>query len=100
MNKVSWFAKQLRHKTGNETLQLSLNDEEYRLTAQQSFELASYAAQTFTICAVATETDSGYMAVIVPGQTYRLRIDGHSVLFKIVTRKIWFFDSVQTIAAE
>ncbi len=100
MDKVSWFAKQLQHKTGNETLQLSLNDEEYRLTAQQSFELASYAAQTFTACAVATGTDSGYAAVIISGQPYRLQLNGHSVLFKIMTRKIWFYDSVQTIAAE
>jgi hypothetical protein len=100
MNKVSWFAKQLQHKTGNETLQLSLNDEEYRLTAQQSFELESYAASSFTACAVSAGTDSGYAAVIIPGQPYRLQISGHSLLFKIMMRKILFYDSTQAIAAK
>lgn len=99
MNKISWFAKQLQHKTGNESLQLSLNEDAYRLAMEKRFVLESYVAMDFTACVV-EELEGAHFVSLVSGVPYRLQVNGQEILFKILSRKILFYDSVQAIVAE
>lgn len=100
MNKVSWFTKQLQHKTGSESLLLSLNGDEYQLAMQNNFILESYANKTFAACDVAEELEGMHAAALLCGVPYRLQVHGKEILFKILTRKIWFYDSAQALVAE
>lgn len=97
INKITWFEKQLQYKTGADTLRLSLVGDKYRLTMGSFFALEHYASKNPTSCFVSTDSDALYFTDIEQGIHYRLQANGKTVLFKIMTRKIWFFDSVDAM---
>lgn len=100
INKVTWFEKQLQHKTGLETLKLSSVSDAYKLTMENAFELAQYNSGQPMPCNVLIDSENMYSANIDPGQHYRLQVNGKTVLFKIATRKIWFFESMKALLAD
>lgn len=99
INKVTWFEKQLQHKTGLETLKLSSVSDVYKLTMENAFGLEQYDSGQSLPCDVMIGAESMYSANIEPGQHYRLQVNGKIVLFKIATRRIWFFESVKALLA-
>ena len=100
INRISWFAKQLQHKSGVETLKLSLAGDEYMLTMENDFTLEHYFSDHLTAVNVSIDSGALYYANIEQGQHYRLNVNGQVVLFKIRTRQIWFFDSVEVLMAD
>jgi len=100
INKINWFEKQLQHKTGVETLKLSYVSDEYMLTMKDFFVLESYDSDKPACCNVSIGSDALYFANIEQGNHYRLQVDGKVVIFKIATRKIWFFDSVDALMVD
>ncbi len=99
INKITWFEKQLQHKTGLETLKLSSVSDVYKLTMENAFGLEQYDSGRPVPCNVLIGSENLYSANIEPGQQYRLQVNGKTVLFKIATRKIWFFESVADLTA-
>ena len=100
INKITWFEKQLQHKTGVETLKLSYVSDEYILTMEKVFALEYYDSDKPASCNVSIDSDALYFAGIEQGKHYRLQVDGKIVIFKIATRKIWFFDSVDALMVD
>lgn len=94
---MTWFEKQLQYKTGSDTLKLSLVGDKYRLTMESFFALEYYASKTPTSCLVSTDSGALYFTDIEQGIHYSLQANGKTILFKIMTRKIWFFDSVDAM---
>lgn len=78
-------------------MKLSLVGDKYRLTLGSFFALEYYASKKPTSCFVSIDSDALYFADIEQGIRYRLQANRKTVLFKIMTRKIWFFDSVDAM---
>jgi len=100
INKIAWFEKQLQHKTGVEALKLTPAIDGYLLTLESSFVLENYAPGFPAACSVSMDAEALHFADIEQGVHYRLQVNGQVVLFKITTRKIWFFDSLRALVAD
>lgn len=100
INKITWFAKQLQHKTGEDTLKLSPATDGYVLSTAGLFVLDCYATDIPTLCIVSQDSGLLHFANIEQGIHYRLSVNGRVILFKITSRKIWFFDSVDAMIAD
>ena len=100
INKITWVAKQLQHKTNMETLTLSSANDGYVLSMEGIFVLDSYIAANPVSCIVSPDSAGLYFAPIEQGNHYRLQANGQVVFFRIMTRKIWFFDSEEAMVAD
>lgn len=106
MNKVEWFEKQLQHKTELEGLKISAETEAYVLSMPQPFVLDCYEEDNAEPALVAVtpgnaiDTAECWQAGVEPGKRYRLQVNDRAVLFKILTRKIWFFESMEALRTD
>ena len=106
MNKVTWFTKQLQYKTNREALELSPADDGFTLAMDSLFAMDCFDSDSPEKCEVSKdEKVSGqngnkYFAKIIQGKHYRLKVNEQEALFKIMTRKIWFFVDVDSMIAD
>ena len=100
INKITWFARQLQHKTGEDSLKLSPATDGYVLSTEGLFVLDCYTTGIPTMCIVSQDSGLLHIANIEQGKHYRLSVSERVVLFKITSRKIWFFDSVDAMIAD
>lgn len=98
INKIAWFEKQLQHKAEVENLKFLYEDDAYLLSMAHPFVLDCYEEGNAESSPVSV-ADRRY-AKVEQGKRYRLQVNDRVLLFKVLTRKIWFFESLEALRTD